>query len=529
MLPTLALSLLSLLPADAPVEADYVIRGATIHDGTGKPAIKGDLAIKGERIVGVGAFQVAGKPKVIDGAGLIVAPGFIDLHTHSDMAIFTPGSKVPIAEPATKANLNYLTQGVTTIVTGNCGFGPVDVAGYLKQVASAGPGTNVAPLVPHNDLRKQVMGNVNRPPTADELKKMTELVDAGMKAGAWGLATGLYYTPGNYAQTEEVVALAKVAAAQHGIYASHMRDEGLGVLNAIQETLNVGQQAKLPVHISHLKAWGRKAWDKAPDVVALIEQARGKGQAVTADQYPYLASSTMLAAYVIPQNLREGTQQDLIARFDDKEQGPKIRKAIEESLAGWDGGKDIRLATYAKRPEWQGKDLAAIAAAEKKTPLDIVLEVERNGGAPAVTFSMNEEGVRLIMKRPWVATASDGAAMVPSGTFQHPRSYGTFPRKIGHYALEEKTIPLEQAIRSATGLPADILRLPERGYLKPGHFADVVILDPKTFRDRATYDKPHQYATGVKYLFVNGKLTIEDGKATGALAGRALRHVGEKP
>jgi len=519
-----ALTLLTFLPADAPVEADIVIRGATLYDGTGQPGKKGDLAIKGERIVAVGSFQTAGKPRVIDGTGLAVTPGFIDLHNHSDIAIFTPGSKVPIAEPKTNAIPNFLTQGVTTIVTGNCGFGPVDVADYLAKVDEARPGTNVAHLVPHNELRKQVMGNANRAPTAAELDKMRSLVERGMKGGAWGFSTGLYYTPGFYARTDEVIELAKMAAAQRGIYASHMRDEGTGLLVSINETLEIGKQAGLPVHISHIKAWGKKAWDKAPDAIALIEQARAKGQTVTADQYPYIAASTSLAAFVIPAGLREGSQQDLVARFDDAEQGPKIRKATEEMLAEWDGGKSIRIVTYAKKPEWQGKDLAAIAVAEKKTPLDIVIEIERNGGAPAINFAMHEEGVRLFMKQPWVATASDGATMLPGDTFQHPRSYGTFPRKLGVYSIQEKLLPLEQAVRSASGLPADVLRLPERGYLKPGHFADVVVFDPEKFRDTATFEKPHQYAAGVKYVFVNGKPAIEDGKVKGVLAGKALRH-----
>jgi N-acyl-D-aspartate/D-glutamate deacylase len=517
------LCFLLLLPA-VPVEADVIIRSATLYDGSGKPGMKGDLALKDERIVAIGTFPVAGKPRTIDGTGLIVAPGFIDLHTHSDIAIFAPGSKIPIAEPKTRTNLNYLMQGVTTIVTGNCGFGPVDVAAYLKMLDDHPPGSNVCHQVPHNDLRREVMGNANRPPTAAELEKMKALVDRGMKAGAWGLATGLYYTPGNYAATEEIVELAKMAAAQHGIYASHMRDEGPDLLVSINETLEIGRRAGLPVHISHMKAWGRKSWNKAGDAVALVEQARAKGQVVTADQYPYVASSTMLAAYLIPTQYREGTQQDLIARFDDPQTGPKVRQAIEASLADWDGGKTIRIASYPKRPQWQGKDLAAIATLEKKTPLDIVLEIERNGGAAAVNFSMNEEGVRLIMKQPFVATASDGGSMLPSDTFQHPRSYGTFPRKIGHYSIEEKVLPLEQAIRSASGLPADILRLSERGYLKPGYYADVVVFDPKTFRDTATFEKPHQYATGVRYLFVNGKTVIDDGKFTDTLAGKALRH-----
>jgi N-acyl-D-aspartate/D-glutamate deacylase len=515
-------SFLLLIPT-APIDADVVIRGAMLHDGSGKPGDVGDLAIKGERIVGVGTFEVAGTPRVIDGKGMIVAPGFIDLHTHSDIPIFAPDHKIPIAEPGTRNNLNYLTQGVTTIVTGNCGSGPVDVADYLRKLDAEPPGSNVCHLVPHNDLRIAVMGNANRPPSGAEMEKMKALVDRGMRVGAWGLATGLYYTPGSYASTEEVIELARVAAEHGGIYASHMRDEGAELLPAIHETLRIGTAAKLPVHISHMKAWGRKHWDKAADAIALVEQARARGQTVTADQYPYVASSTALGAYLIPTQYREGTQDDLIARFDDAEQGPKVRAAIESSLADWDGGRSIRLASYPPKPEWQGKDVAAIAEMEKKTPLEIVLEVERHGGAVAVNFSMNEEGVRLIMKQPFVATASDGGTMLPSDTFQHPRSYGTFPRKIGYYSLEEKVVPLEQAIRSASGLPGDILRLPERGYLKIGYFADVVVFDPATFRDTATFDRPHQYSTGVKFLFVNGTAAIDDGKFTEKLAGKALR------
>lgn len=504
--------------------ADFVIRWATIIDGTGKPGVKGDLAIQGERIVAVGTFEVAGKPRIIDGTGLVVAPGFIDLHTHSDIGIFVPGSTTPIVESATKANLNYLMQGVTTVVTGNCGLGHVDVAAYLKKVDEAKPGTNVAHLIPHNDLRKQVMGNVNRAPTADELKKMKGLVEQGMKDGAWGMTTGLIYTPGSYAKTDELVELAAVVAGQRGFYASHMRDEGAGLLAAIHETLEIGKRAGLPVHISHLKARGPKAWGKSGEAIALIAAARAKGQAVTADQYPYTAASTYLSAVAIPAAYREGGIKELVARLEDPEQGPKARAGIDELLTTlWEDGKALRIASYPKRTEWQGLDLATLAAREKKPVRDLVIDIEKNGGATVVIFAMKEEDVRLILKQPFVATASDGSTNVPGAAPTHPRSYGTFPRKIGHYALVEKVLPLEQAVRSASGLPAEILRVPERGYLKQGYFADVVMFDPETFRDTATFDRSHEYATGVRYLFVNGKLAIEGGRYTGALPGKALR------
>ena len=511
--------------ADAPLTAGIVIRNATLFDGSGKPGVKGDLAIRGDRIVGVGAFDVAGKPRVIDGAGLIVAPGFIDLHTHSDINIFVPGSVVPIAEPATRANLNYLTQGVTTVVSGNCGLGPVDVADYLKKVEEAKPGTNVAAMLPHNDLRRLVMGNVNRAPSAEELKKMKAMVEQAMKDGAWGMTTGLIYTPGSYAKTDELVELAKVVAAHRGFYASHMRDEGAGLLPAITETLDIGKRADLPVHISHLKARGPKAWGKAGDALALIADARAKGQAVTADQYPYTAASTYLSAVAIPAAFREGGLKELNARLDDPEQGPKVRAGIDELLTTlWEEGKALRIASYPKNTAWQGLDLATLAAREKKPVRDLVIDIERNGGATVVIFAMKEDDVRLILKQPFVAVASDGSTSLPAAAPTHPRSYGTFPRKIGHYAIAEKVVPLEQALRSASGLPADILRLPERGYLKPGYFADVVVFDPAQFRDTATFDRSHEYATGVRYLFVNGVPALDNGRYTGALAGQALRH-----
>lgn len=503
------------LTADPAVEADYVIRGATLYDGTGQPGKEGDLAIKGDRIVAIGSFQTAGKPKVLEGKGLVVAPGFIDLHTHSD---------TPLTQARTKANLCYLMQGVTLVVTGNCGSGPVDVADYFKKLETGGIGSNVIHQVPHNDVRSKVMGNANRQPTAEELKKMEALVDKAMRDGAWGLSTGLIYTPGSYSKTEELIALARIASKHQGFYASHIRDEGTGLLIAVEEILRIGREAKLPVHISHMKASGQRAWGKSADAIAMVEKAKASGQIVTADQYPYTASSTSLAATLIPPQYREGTRQEYLDRLGDFEFGPKIRKAIQERLTQADEGKRIRIARYSRNSLWSGLDLAAIAELEKKTPLEVVLEIERHGGAQVVNFGMNEEDVRLIMKQSFVATASDGGSQVPSDTKPHPRSYGTFPRKIGHYAIEQKVLPLSQAIRSASGLPADVLRLTNRGYLRPKYFADVVVFDPETFRDKATYDDPHQYATGVKYLFVNGKLVIAEGKYNGALAGKPLRH-----
>jgi N-acyl-D-aspartate/D-glutamate deacylase len=499
-----------------PVDADIVLKGGTLFDGSDKPGVVGDVAIKGDRVIAVGSFVIAGTPKVIDCKGLYIAPGFIDLHTHSDY---------PLQEPGTRMNRNYLRQGVTTVVTGNCGSGPVDVATYFAKLEKGGVGTNVIHQVPHNALREKVMGNANRDPSTAELAEMERLTDRAMAEGAWGLSTGLIYNPGVYCKTPEIIALAKVAAKHGGHYASHIRGEGTNLLTSVEEALRIGKVAGLPIHISHLKASGRKAWNgKAAQAIALVESARKTGQIVTADQYPYTASSTSLRATLIPPKYREGGQRDFLAKVSDPELGKKLRETIQDELKQMRDGADIRIARYSPRPAWQGKDLAVIAAMEKKSPLDIVLEIERNGGAQIVNFGMDEDDVRLIMKQPFVATASDGSSMAPGTTVPHPRSYGCFARKIGYFAIVEKVIPIEQAIRSASGLPADILRLTDRGYLRAGSFADVVAFDPATYRDAATYDHPHQYATGVKWLLVNGKEVIGAGKDRDVLAGKVLRH-----
>ena len=504
------------LAAEPP--ANIVIRGGTIHDGTGKPGYAGDVHIRGDRIIAVGMVgKVAGATE-IDATGAIVCPGFIDLHTHCDLS--TP----PITAKTGRPNTNYITQGCTTIVTGNCGSGPVDAKKYFTELQTGGVGTNVIHQAPHNSIRAEVMGNENRAPTADEQKKMEALVDRAMQDGCVGLATGLIYNPGTYAKTEEIIGLAKLSAKHGGLYASHIRDEGTGLLDAIAEAVRIGRESGCSVHISHIKATGKASWGKSVDAVGLIETARAKGQIVTADQYPYIASSTSLRATLVPSKYREGGQPEFVARLDDPTIGPKMRADIAKAIGGRTDGARIRIARYAPNPKWQGKSLADIAKDEGKEVLDIVLTIERAGGASVVNFGMNEEDVRIYMKRTWVATASDGGTQIPSNTVPHPRSYGTFPRKIGKYAIADGVVPLEFAIRSASGLPADILKLTDRGYLKPGAFADLVVFDPKTFRDTATFEKPHQYAAGVKWVLVNGQPVIANGKHDPAvLPGRVIR------
>jgi N-acyl-D-amino-acid deacylase len=522
-MPRLAWALPALLlaapaaPAAEPTAPDtnVVFRNATVHDGSGKPAVVGDVHVKGDRIAAVGKVGKVEGATEVDATGLVLCPGFIDLHTHCD-------SGLPLKSG--RFNKNYVTQGCTTVVTGNCGSGPVDAAKYFKALEDPGVGTNVVHLAPHNSIRSQVMGNANRAPTADELKKMEDLVERAMKDGTWGMATGLIYNPGTYSKTDEIVALAKVVGRHGGMYASHIRDEAGGLLSAIEEAVAVGRGGNCRVHISHIKASGKAAWGLSVRAVGLVEDYRKKGVEVTADQYPYVASSTSLRATVVPAKYREGDQKDFVARLDDPQVGPKMKADIEKALEGRDGGRRLQIARYATNPKWNGKTIAAIAEAEKKEPIDVVLEIERAGGAQIVNFGMSEEDVRVYMKRPWVATASDGGVQTPGEMVPHPRSYGTFPRKIGYYAIQEKILPLEAAVRSATGLPADILKLTDRGYIKEGHFADLVVFDPQTYRDTATFEKPHQYAEGVKWVLVNGHAEVKDGQYQGTvLGGRVLR------
>lgn len=520
MLLTLITLVCSLPGADPKAEAtQFVFRNATIYDGSGKPPIKGDVYIKGAKIEAVGKVEKIAGATEIDATGLILCPGFIDLHTHCDSGITSSTGR---------ANKNYVTQGCTTVITGNCGSGPVDAGKFFKSLEDRGIGTNVIHLAPHNSIRAAVMGNENRAPTADELIAMEKLVDAAMKDGTWGLATGLIYNPGTYAKTEEIIALAKVAGKHNGMYASHIRNESGGLLDAIEEAVNIGKTAGCRVHISHIKASGKSSWGKSGDAVSLIENYRKKGVEVTADQYPYIASSTSLRATLFPTKYREGKEKDFVARLDDEKLGPKIKADVDKALGGRDGGKRIQIARYSPNAKWQGKSITAIAEDEKKEPIDIVLEIERNGGAQIVNFGMSEDDVRVYMKQSWVATASDGGVQTPGDTVPHPRSYGTFPRKIGFYATQEKLVSVESAIRSSTGLPADILKLTDRGYVKPGYFADLVVFDPETFRDTATFDKPHQYATGLKWVLVNGQPGIRDGKYLDDVrGGRVLRHPGK--
>jgi N-acyl-D-amino-acid deacylase len=501
--------------AQESIGADILLKNGTIYDGSGKAAVRGDVAIRGNRILAVGKFRGGTVNMQLDCKGLVIAPGFIDLHNHSDRQVISP---------KTRGNVNYLMQGCTTVLTGNCGSGPVDVVEYYKQIDAAGAGTNVAHLLPQGSLRDFVMATADRAPTTDELKRMKRLTVKAMQDGAWGMSTGLIYVPSSYAKTDELVAIAKVIAKHDGIYASHIRNENVQLLSAVEEAMQIGRQAGLPVHISHFKSSGRDSWGLVRQAAEMIEKARQSGLTVTADQYPYIASSTSLEATLIPTWARSGGRKKLIERFNDPKLSKRIRNAMTENLVKRNGGEAIRIASYSKRQDWVGKNLVRIATAEKITPLQLAEQISRNGGAAIVNFSMNEDDVRHIMQIKWVATASDGGAKIPGPDRPHPRSYGTFARKIGHYSLREKVLPLEQAIRSGSGLPADILGMKNRGYLKKGMFADVLVFDPQVFIDTATFDNPHHYSLGAKYVFVNGQPAVFNGHPTGALAGKALKH-----
>lgn len=503
----------------AAIDADVLLHGGTLHLGDGQPGALGDVAILKDKIVAVGQFAVGKVKRRIDCTGLIVSPGFIDLHNHSDG---------PVLRKETRAVVNFLTQGCTTIVTGNCGSGPIDVGEYYDKIDDRGAGVNVAHLLPQGSLRREVMDSERRSASDDEMSRMQELANLAMQDGAWGMSTGLIYVPSSYADTAELTEIAKIVAKHGGIYASHIRGEGTDLLDAVGEALEIGRSAKLPVHISHFKSSGKDAWGLVRTAVDVIERQRAAGQVVTADQYPYTASSTSLSATFIPAWARAGGSKQMLARLEAGEESERVQSAIRKKLEITDDGQRIQIANYEPRPDWAGRRLKDIADEEKISPFDLILQIERNGGAQVVNHSISDEDVRFVMTLPWVATASDGSSRIPSEEIPHPRSYGTFPRKIGHYSIRERTVPLAHAIRSASGLPADILGLTDRGYLRSDYFADVVVWSESEFIDRATFDSPHQYSDGVRYAFVNGTPVISEGDVTGALPGRALRHASTK-
>lgn len=516
-LPLIALLAALAGPAIAAPRVDIVIRGGTIYSGADAEPTTGDVEIAGDRIVYVGPARGTRAAQIIDARGQIVAPGFIDAHTHPDSYIRSP-------DATQRLNLPWLAQGVSTIVIGVDGYGTPDVAADARTLTSAGIGTNVAPFVGFGAVRGRVLGQDDRPPTPAELEREKGLVAKAMCEGAYGLSTGLFYAPQSFARTDEVIAVAREAGIRGGMYDTHQRDESnysIGLLGSTREAIEIGRQAGMPVHFAHLKALGVDVHGKAAELIATIEAARKAGQNVTADQYPWLASGSSVDAALVPRWANDGGYPRLIQRFDDPATLARIRTEMAENLRRR-GGKESILLTSANQP-WTGKTLGQMATAWNIDPVDAAIRILRvadeTGKEPAgvavASFNMIDADVDRIMQQPWVVTSSDGS----NG---HPRQYATFPRKYQVYVRERKVLSLRDFIHRSTGATADMYRMDHRGYLKPGFYADVVVFDPVNYAPRADYVNPRVPSVGVKALFVNGKMALRDGATTGAAPGRVL-------
>ncbi len=500
---------------------DLLIKNGKIIDGTGNSWFYADVGIAQGKIVAVGKLQGAAQ-RTIDAKGLIVAPGFVDVHTHIEgNDLLVPTSP------------NFILDGVTSVITGNCGGSHVDVAAYFRSIDSVKNSVNIATLIGHNSVRREVMGEVQRDPTATEQKQMEDLVEQAMRAGAVGLSTGLIYVPGTYSKTDEVIGLAKAAARQDGVYASHIRDEGDHVTEAIEEAINIGRQANLPVEISHFKVTYKPNWGKSVSTVAQVEKARQEGIDVTVDQYPYVASSTTLST-TLPSWALAGGFDSLKYRLSQA----SIRNQIKEEMLKALKKKQLANYSYAVVARYlpdstlNGKNISQInqlrgrkpkAADEAETILDLVGSTER---VQVVYFSMNENDLKTIMQYPFNMFASDAGINRFGAGVPHPRAYGTNARVLGQYVRDLKIIRLEEAVRRMTSLPAQKFQLRDRGLLKEGMAADIVIFDERTVGDAATFQQPHAYSKGFHYVLVNGKVTAENGKHTGVRNGVVLRGPG---
>lgn len=508
---TIAFGFVCALTICAQQRVDVLVRGGTVVDGTGAPGRIADVGLQGDRIVFLGNASTAHvvAAREIDARGLIVSPGFIDPHTH------TLGDLSSVKH---HGNENYLFQGVTTVLTGNDGGGPLNTGAILAKWTEDGIGTNAALYVGFGSVRTEVLGNADVTPNPEQLERMRGMVKKSMEEGALGLSTGLFYSPQNFSKTPEVVEMAKSAAALGGVYDSHMRDESsysLGLLGSIAETIQIAREAHIPVNISHIKALGVDVWGQSKEAIAMIRKARAEGLHVTADQYPYSASGTSLTASLIPAWAQDGGTKAMIARFDDPKTHDKIRAEMESNMKRR-GGEDSFLLLTPRDASLKGKRLGAVAKMWKKPAIEAAIEIIRNGGSGVASFNMAEPDIEAFMKEDWVMTCSDGST-------GHPRKYGTFPRKLRRYVYDRKTITLEFMVRHSAGLTADTFKLKDRGYLRTGYFADVIVFDPKTVSDVATYEEPELLAKGMKFVFVNGRAAIDGGKFTGTFAGKALR------
>ncbi|MDB4876671.1 MAG: N-acyl-D-amino-acid deacylase [Gemmatimonadetes bacterium] len=497
-------------PLYAQQQVDILIRGGTIVDGSGGPARAGDVGIRGDRITFIGnaATSRVAATKTINAKGLIVAPGFIDPHTH------TGGD---LSNAQRKSNLPYLMQGVTTVITNNDGGGPVNIGAQLAEWTNNGIGTNAAVYIGQGSVRGAVLGMSDGAPTAAQLDSMRAIVARGMDQGAIGMSTGLYYAPGSYAPTEEVIALAKVAAGKNGIYDSHIRDESsytVGLIGAINEVIRIGREAHMPVHVSHIKALGTDVWGQSDTVIALIKTARAQGIDVTASQYPYTASGTSVGASLLPRWAEAGGRDSLRARVAD----PATRARLVSEMANnmrRRGGAASLLITNTRDSSILGKRLDAIAKQRGVSPIEAGLQIILAGDASVASFNMNDKDIEKFMKQDFVFTDSDGSD-------GHPRKYGTFPKLLREYVYTKHVLTLPQAVRRSSASTAKFLGFKDRGSLAVGSYADVIAFDPATVADRSTYEQPTLLATGMKYVLVNGVVAIDGGTYTGATAGKVL-------
>jgi N-acyl-D-amino-acid deacylase len=501
---------------------DLVIRHGFVLDGAGNPWVLADVAVRGDTIVAVGP-RLAGKGiREIDARGLVVSPGFIDIHTHAIRGIF----KVPTAE-------NYVRQGVTTLFEGQDGSSPIPLRDSLARIEALKTSVNWGSFVGQGSVREAVMGRVDRKATADELARMQALVRQGMEEGGFGLSTGLFYVPGVFTPTDEVISLAAVAGEMGGIYISHMRNEAAGVLDSVRETIAIGERGGLPAQMTHHKIVGPGNWGKSVDTLAMVDAARARGVDVTIDQYPYTASATSISA-LLPSWSLEGTQADVVARLKDPALRAKIKVAIIESLKVDRGGgdpKNVAVSQCAWRPSLAGKNLAQITQERGGEPTmesaaETTMWIVEQGGAQGIFHAIGEDDLIRILQHRATMIASDGEVPVFGEAAPHPRSYGTFVRVLARYVREQHVLSLPDAIRKMTSLPAWRAGLLDRGLIRPGMKADIAIFDDTAVKDTATFERPHQYAEGVSTVIVNGVVSFESGQMTAARAGKVLRGAG---
>jgi N-acyl-D-aspartate/D-glutamate deacylase len=495
-------------PAPTPLTVDLLIRGGTIYTGSDAPFV-GDVAISGDHIVSVSKHANVVAKRVIDAKGMIVAPGFIDPHTHM-------GDDLASADPKKRLIPMFLMQGVTTAFIGNDGGGAINVGKVLAGPQTRPVGINFATYTGFGTIREAVVGQAKREPTADELARMEAMVDGAMCHGALGLSTGLFYAPQSFSKTDEVIALSRVAARHGGYYDSHIRDESsytVGLMAAIDEEIQIAREANIPAHVSHIKALGVDVQGQAPQVIARIEAARAQGVNITASQYPWNASGTSMVASLIPLWAQDGGRAALLKRFDDPSLTDKLRADITENMRKR-GGPEKLLIVEGK---YRNQTLAAVAAAMNTDAVSAAIAVIKIGDPGVVSFNQSEADIAAFMARPWVMTDSDASP-------GHPRVYGTYARKYSKYVVQDHVLTLREFIERSSALPADWFHLAGRGHLRKGAFADVVVFDPKTYASRADYEHPTEYAAGVQTVVVNGIVAVNNGALTGRAAGRALPH-----